>query len=244
MLSVTIIAKDAASSLARCIKSVRSLASEIIVVVDSNTQDETADIARSLGAKVFTRKFDNFSSQKNFAVSKAKYEWILAMDVDEYISPQLSEEIKGVLSQAKYAAFIIPRQNYIFSKVIHYTDWGPNTDAHVWLWKKSRGKWVGDVHEEVVVQGLVGRLKGCKIHTNYNSVEQFIDKMNLYTSYEARNKRFTWWNLMVHPVWKFVRHYAVFIGFLDGWHGLFLSYLMAIYGLSIYVKAWEKKNLS
>jgi len=190
---------------------------------------------------VFKRKFDNFAAQKNYAVTRARGEWILALDADEQVSSQLATEIKTALEHTTAVAFLIPRLNYIFGKAIYHTDWDPATDTHIWLWRKGHGRWVGNVHEEVIVTGKIDRLKGYKIHHNYQTVEQFITKMNHYTTLEAQNRNFSLPLLLLYPIWKFVRHYILYLGFLDGLHGLYLSYLMAIYGLTIYIKAWEKK---
>ncbi len=244
MLSVVIIAKDAALTLPNCLKSIKRLACEVIVVVDSRSRDETVEIAKATGARVFKRKFDNFAAQKNFGLTKAGGEWVLALDADEEISVQLAEEIARVLPLTSATAFKIARLNYIWGKAMSHTDWDPQTDTHVWLWKRGSGQWVGNVHEEVVVLGKIDHLQGYKIHHNYQSVEQFLDKMNQYTTLEAQNRTFSLPLLFIYPVWKFIRHYIIYQGFLDGWHGLALSYLMAIYGLAIYIKAWEKKSLS
>ena len=233
-LAAVFIAKDAASSIGRGLKSVRRLADEVIVVVDTTTSDETAEIAKAEGARVFRRKFTDFSDQKNYAVSKAKGEWVLALDADEEISAQLAKEIKSVLTQTDVVGFLVSRQNYIFGKLIRHANWEPSADTHIWLWRKRAGRWIGAVHEEVMVQGQVKRLKGYKIHRNYKSVEQFIAKMNDYTSRETTP---------ANPIGEFGRRYIWHLGFLDGWHGLFLSYLQAIYHLIVWVKLWEKKTL-
>lgn len=235
MLSVTVIAKDAAGVLPRCLGSVKDIADDIVVVVDPQTIDATAEVAKKLGARVFYHRFDNFAAQKNFAVAKARGKWILSLDADEQVSPQLAQEIRQILPTTDRAAFYIPRLNYIFGRAMRHTNWEPEADTHIWLWRKDSGRWVGAVHEEVMVKGEVQKLKGYKIHDNYTSVEQFIAKMNDYTSREI---------ILVNPVVDFLRRYIWHRGFLDGWHGLFLSYLMAIYHLAVWVKQWERKNLS
>ncbi|OGD13138.1 hypothetical protein A2576_04000 [Candidatus Amesbacteria bacterium RIFOXYD1_FULL_47_9] len=249
MLSVAVIAKDTAQTLPECLNSAKNLSDDIVVVVDAATIDATAQIAFDFGAKVYIREFDNFSAQKNFALSKCRYRWVLALDADETVSSRLAAEIKTVLPGTKNAAFSIPRLNYIFGKPVYHTNWSPETDRHVWLFDKSRARWSSQVHELVEVDGPVGRLNSPKTHINYQSVGQFISKMNQYTSLEVNSGKFSWtsyiirpvWlRILFQPVWKFLRHYVLFMGFLDGWHGLFLSYLMAVYGLALSVKAWEK----
>lgn len=235
LLSAVVIAKNAAATLAACLKSARAIAGELVVIVDKSSTDTTVLVARSLGARVFTRQFTDFADQKNFAASKARGEWILALDADERVSDKLADEIQQVLPKTGAVAFKIPRLNYIFGKPIYHTNWEPTADTHVWLWKKDRGRWVGAIHEEVVIEGKIGQLTGFKLHDSYKTVEEFITKMNGYTSRETKG---------VNPFLDFLRRYIWHAGWLDGWHGLFLSYLQAISHLVVGVKIWEKKKLS
>lgn len=235
MLSVVIIAKDASQTLSACLKSIKNLADEILVVVDNRTTDNTALLAKSFGARVYSRKFNNYANQKNYAVSETANDWVLSLDADEEVSPELAAEIKRVLPGTAYAAFKIPRLNIIFGRPILHTNWEPSADTHIWLFDKTKCKWAGVVHEEIVTAGQVGTLRGHKIHHGYRTVEEFMDKMNDYTSREIKT---------ANPFFEFLRRYIWHKGFLDGWHGLFLSYLMMIYHLSTRIKLWEKKNLS
>jgi hypothetical protein len=130
-------------------------------------------------------------------------------------------------------AYAIPRQNIIFGQVIQHTNWDPNPIIR--LYDKTKSHWQGPVHEQIITQGPVGRLKSPIIHHNYSSVEEFITRMNRYTSLESQ---------ITNPFFDFFRRYVWHAGFLDGWHGLFLSYLMMVYHLTTWIKLWEKKNLS
>ena len=241
-LSLCVIARDSARLLPDCLISAHAVASDVVVVVDDRTRDDTASIARSLGARVFTHSFTDFASQKNFCLSQAKHDWVLFLDADEQLSPELSQEINHTLANPVHSAYIIPRLNYIFGKVMHHTNWDPSSDAHVWLFDGRRARWTGIIHEQVVTSGSIGRLLHPKIHHNYSSVESFIEKLNLYTSFEAKKRSYPLVLVFLHPVWKFIRHFFVHLGFLDGWHGLFLSYLQAIYGLTTAVKTWEQRQ--
>lgn len=177
-------------------------------------------------------KFVNFSDQKNYTAKICKHDWILSLDDDEWLSTDLINEINTL--SADFFAYKIPRLNYIFGKAIYHTNWGPCEDSHIWLNDKRHGKWEGDVHEEIKTSGSVGELKGHKIHQNYVSVEQFMSKLNDYTSRET---------MFINPLFDFARRYIWHKGFLDGWHGLFLSYLMMIYHLTVWVKLWQKRNI-
>jgi len=214
-ISVAIIATNRICISPQCLDSAKKLSDDVVIVTNAD------------------HKFINYSDQKNYAASRCKYDWILSLDADEYISSALANEIKNLDFSSD--AYYIPRLNYIFGKPIYHTNWGPSDDTHIWLFNKLKCRWVGDVHEEIKTDGKVGNLKGVKIHHNYTSVAQFMNKLNDYTSREKAGR---------NPIYEFVRRYIWHKGFLDGWHGLFLSYLMMIYHLSTWVKLWQKKNIS
>ncbi len=241
-LSVAIIAKNEESNLQGCLDSLKSLSDDVVVVIDSSSTDKTELIARNNNCQVFIRQFDNFASQKNFAVSKCQNEWIFAIDADERVSPQLALEISEAIGDLTNDAYRIPRNNYFFGRLVRHTNWSSKDDTHVWLFKKSVSSWIGEVHEEVEVKGKIANLKNPKIHNAYVSVEQFVQKMNQYTSHESHGRDFRYLHLLFDPAVEFIRRYIVHLGFLDGFTGLTLSYLMAIYKLVVLVKVWQIKN--
>lgn len=245
-LSVTIITLDEEKDLPRALASIKNLADEVILV-DSGSADKTIEIAKGFGVKILTRRFDNYANQKNFAAQSAEGEWILSLDADEEISGELADEIKDVIHSDKYDAYSIPRRNIILGKFIKFTRWQPELDRHIWLWKKDKGKWIGDVHEELTINGSVGRLKNYKIHHQYETVAEFLGMMNRYSELEADQKfksgvRFSYSRFVWDPFYNFAVRYFYRLGFLDGWRGFVLSYLMAIYHLEIWVKVWEKQK--
>lgn len=210
MISVSIIAKDESIILPSCLDSARRVSDDVVIVTNID------------------HKFVNFADQKNYAASKCKNDWILSLDSDEELSPELISEFK-ILDYQSFAAFEIPRLNIIFGRPIRHTNWDPNPIVR--LYNKNLGKWAGAVHEKITTTGQVGQLKRQIIHHNYQTVEQFISKMNTYTSLELKT---------TNPFFDFFRRYIWHLGFLDGWHGLFLSYLMFIY----HTVTWVKKNSS
>ncbi|MEK7090995.1 MAG: glycosyltransferase family 2 protein [Patescibacteria group bacterium] len=212
MISVSIIAKDKSVILPSCLESVRQVFDDVVIVTNAD------------------HKFINYADQKNYAASKCKYDWVLSLDADEELSPELIHELR-TMNHELYAAFKIPRLNIIFGRPMFHTNWEPSADTHIWLYDKTKCKWEGNVHEEVVANGPVGTLRARKIHHSYQTVEEFMDKMNNYTSRETK---------IVNPLFDFLRRYIWHKGFLDGWHGLFLSYLMAVY----HTVTWVKKNSS
>jgi len=245
-LSVTIITLNEEKDLSRCLASVANLADEI-VVVDCGSKDNTAEIAKKFKAKVFYRKFDNYANQKNFAAEKASGDWLLSLDADEEIEPNLAEEIDKVIKSDGCDGYSIPRKNIIFGKFIKYTRWQPELDRHIWLWRKSKGRWVEDVHEEVAVDGEVGRLENAKIHHQYETVSEFLVMMNRYSELDAKQRvkngvKFSYFRLFFDPVYNFSVRFFYRLGFLDGWRGFILSYLMAIYHLQLWIKIWERER--
>lgn len=241
MISATIISLNEEDKIGNAIKSLKRLADEV-VVVDSGSSDKTCKIAKNLGANVYFRKFDNFAGQKNWAVSKASGDWILAIDADEEIPKDLAEEIMKAVENKNYSGYLIPRRNFILGKEIKHSRWSP--DTHIWLWKKNSGKWVGDVHEEVVVSGRVGLLKNSKIHNSHLSVNDFIGANDLYSSLEAQsyfsnNVKFSLWKMFWESLLEFFIRFIYKKGFLDGSKGFILAYLMGIYKLVVWIKLWE-----
>jgi len=245
-MSVTVITLNEEKDLPNCLDSVKEIADEI-VVVDSGSTDKTVEIARRYGAKVYTRKFDNYANQKNYAVEKATGKWMLSLDADEKITPELAREINSKIQnkKSKNVAYSIPRKNIIFGKLIKYSRWQPELDRHVWLWKKDYGRWEGMVHEEVVVKGDVGELEYAKIHYQYKTVRDFIAMMNEYSELDAVKRvkdgtAFSYIRLFIDPIYNFSVRYFYRLGFLDGWRGFVLSYLMAVYHLELWIKVWER----
>lgn len=209
-LSVAIIARNKSDILPSCLTSARAISDDVVIITNSD------------------RKFVNYSDQKNYASSICKHDWVLSLDSDEELSPELIHELI-TKNYEPNAAYKIPRLNIIFGRPIRHTNWDPNPITR--LYNKNLGKWVGVVHEKIITSGQVGQLKHQIIHHNYQTVEQFMSKMNTYTSLESK---------AANPFFDFFRRYIWHLGFLDGWHGLFLSYLMFIY----HTVTWVKKNSS
>ncbi len=244
MISVTIIILNEEKNIKEVIDSVKALGE--IIVVDSGSKDKTVEIAKNAGAKVYFRKFDNFANQKNYAVSKAFGNWILSVDADEEISGKLSEEIKVAVEEKEYDAYLIPRRNYILGREIKHSRWSP--DKHIWLWKKEKGKWVGDVHEEVIVSGKVGELSEAKINYQDENISSFLEKNAFYADLYAKSLyktgvKFSLSHLIFDPLFEFILRYFYKLGFLDGVRGFILAYLMGIYKITIWIKIYELQKL-
>jgi glycosyltransferase involved in cell wall biosynthesis len=242
-LTVVIPTLDEEKDLPRTLESVKKLTKNILVI-DSGSTDKTLDIAKVYGAKIVNRPFRSFSDTRNFANSKVKTDWILSIEADVVISSSLIKEIKEVISSRpkELVAYFIPRTSIIWGKKILHTDWGPKDDLHIWLYQKGTGSWQGKVHEEYVLKENLkaGQLTNPLIHYNYETVNEFIGKMNSYSNLD-REKGVSpppWW-----PLREFFKRYVYKRGYLDGYHGLFLSYLQAVYYHILRVKRYQKQNV-
>jgi glycosyltransferase involved in cell wall biosynthesis len=247
-ISAVISAFNEEKNLERCLKSL-SFADEIIVI-DNSSLDKTAEIAQNYKAKVFKQKNNpqEIDLQNNFGFEKASNTWILSIDADEEVSPELAKEIKETLSKSTTVnGFWIPRKNIIFGKFIEHTGWYP--DPQLRLFKKGEAKFVkAHVHEPVKLNGQSAYLKGHLIHHHYNSISQFIDRtINIYAPNEAQeylNKgyEFSYFDAVRFPLNEFLSRFFSRKGYKDGFHGLMLSLLMAFYHFLIFANIWEKQK--
>lgn len=242
-LTAVILTKNEEKNLPRCLDSV-AWADEIILVDDEST-DKTVKIAKKAGVTVYERQLDDFCSQRNFALTKVKTPWVLFIDADEEVTPDLAEEIKQAVKSNDFDGYRFPRKNIIFGKWIEHSGWYPDGQLH--LFKKNKGKYVEKVHEQVVTDGKVGELSKVLVHNNYQSIDQYLEKMFRYTTLEAENQlangyEFVWPDLIKKPLSEFLRRFFAEEGFRDGVHGLALSLLQAFSELVVYLKIWEKEG--
>ena len=221
-----------------------------IIVVDNSSTDTTAKIAKKYTKHVYTQKNDpqKIDLQKNFGFEKATCDWILSLDADERITPELAEEIKKVIEEDKgVSGYWIPRENIIFGKVIKHGLW--TDDYQLRLFQKGKGKFAKDtVHKPLHVDGSCAKLAHTFTHINYVSVDQYLHKMiGIYTENEANHKyndgeRVTWKDAILYPGRDFIKTFFAQRGYLDGVHGLVLSLLQAFYAEIIFIKLWEKQG--
>ncbi len=219
-----------------------------LLVVDSFSQDRTVEIAEAHGAQVHQRTFRDYADQRNAALELARHDWVLFVDADERVTPELAAEIQRVLTQAGQnenapVGYWIPRRNYIFGKWIRHTGWYP--DHQLRLMRRSRARYdpARQVHELVILNGPAGRLEHPLVHYNYATLGEFIARQNRYSDYDARvlfnqGVRARPHNFILQPLREFRRRYFTLQGWRDGWHGLLLSLLMAWYELVKYAKLW------
>lgn len=247
-ISVVISAYNEANMIEDCLKSVKNLADEIILI-DNTSQDETKVIANKYTKKVFTVPNDPvmLNKNKNYGFSKATGEWIISLDADERITPELVKEIKVAIKNKNINGYEIPRKNIIFNKWIEHSLWWP--DYNLRLFKRGYGIFPQKhVHEKLNVKGRVEKLENPMIHYNYQSVSQFIKKMdNTYTESEVENyiksgKTISWYDAIRLPANDFLKTFFLQKGYKDGLHGLVLSLFQAFYAFVVFAKIWERKE--
>lgn len=248
-ISVVINTLNEAKNLPRAIASVKNLADEVIVV-DMESDDGTPNIAEKLDAHVFSHKRVGYvEPARNFAISKATGEWILILDADEEIGQELNKLIKRTIEKPKADYYRIPRKNIIFGKWMKHSRWWP--DYNIRLFKKGRVSWNEMIHSVPVTTGkgtdLPEKESLAIIHHHYDSIEQFIERMNRYTTTNAETRvkegyKFSWKDLIERPMQEFFSRYFFGLGYKDGVHGLALSLLQAFSELSVYLKIWQSEK--
>jgi len=242
-VTAIILAKNEDNFLPACLESI-SWVDEMVIVGDEPTE-EVLNISKQAEAKIYRRKLDNFCNQRNFALTKVKTPWVLLIDPDEQMTPELAGEMQEAVKNGGFDAYRFPRKNIIFGKWIEHTGWYPDWQTH--LFKTAKGKYVGKIHEQVEINGTVGDLKSVLLHNNYQSVSQYLEKNFKYTSLEAERQldsgyQFAWRDLIQKPSSEFLRRFFVEEGYKDGIHGLTLSLLQSFMELLVYIKIWENRG--
>lgn len=241
-LSVVVITRNEAANVRAALESARW--ADELVVVDSGSDDETVHIARELADRVTARDWEGFAAQKNHAAGLAAHDWILSLDADERVSPELAREIRALLdSEPAARGYRVPRATRYLGAWIRSTDW--RHDLQLRLFDRRAARWNDHlVHESVAVDGPVGRLRGTLEHRPYRDVSHHLGTIDRYTTLAARQmhregRRAGWTDLTVRPAAAFLRNYLLRGGVRDGARGLIISLLNAGYVFLRFVKLWE-----
>lgn len=239
LISATIVTLNEERNIARAIQSLTC--ADEIVVVDSGSTDRTREIAAQLGARVIEETWRGYAAQKNFAACSAMHDWILSIDADEQLTPELASEI-GALKKAGASrdAYRFPRLAQYLGRWIHHSGWYP--DRKVRLYDRRKGKWAGEyVHESVRVEGSIGELQSNLLHFTCASLSDHLHTLDRYTSLAAKEVKrpVPFYRLIGAPPWTFFRTYFLQRGFLDGRQGLAIAWMAALYTFLKYAKAHE-----
>lgn len=245
-LSVVILVKNEEKQIRDCLESAKW--ADEIIIVDDYSLDKTVEICREYTDKIFQRKMtDGFSRQREYGINQAGGNWILSLDADQTVTEGLREEIREVLNNGtSCSGFRIYRPTSYLGKWMRYCGW--RTPVLV-LFRKDKIGYDGKlVHEDVVSSGDIGLLKNEILHHTYDSLSEHFDRMDLYTSYDARELwrrgvRLNPGNYVIYfflkPVFIFLRKYIVYQGFREGVRGLFISVVTAFVVFMNYAKLWE-----
>jgi glycosyltransferase involved in cell wall biosynthesis len=244
-VSVTVITKNEAADIGEALASV-AWADEI-VVVDSHSTDGTVAIARQCTPRVVVRDWKGYVDQKNHAASLASHDWILSLDADERVTPELADEIrKRLASQPPEAAFRMPRVTWHLGRWVRSTDWYP--DYQLRLYDRRAAEWTGRyVHEAVAVRGATGDLRGELQHYAYRDISDHLETIDRYTTYAARQmheagRRAGPQQVVGHPPLAFLRNYIARGGIRDGVPGFIISTLNSYYVFLKFAKLWELQH--
>ena len=219
-LSLVVITRDAAADIADCVASA-SFAADVLVV-DSGSRDDTVELARRSGARVIEREWTGFGPQKQFATTEAANDWVLCIDADERVSPELAASIAALFAAGspRACAYAIARRNRFLGCWLAHGEGYP--DWTIRLFDRRRARWSDDVvHERVIANGPVKRLAGDLMHASAESLDAYIAKQNRYTSLQAaalhaNGSKAGAMHLALSPLARFVRFYVLKLGFLDG----------------------------
>lgn len=241
LISVVLIVTNEENRIESCLRNL-SWADEI-VVVDGGSRDRTVEIAKLFTPNVFQREFDHFSNQKNYGVDQASGEWILSLDADERLTPELRDSILEVVrKETVWDGFYLMRTNFLFGRPLRFA--GQRQEKILRLFRKGKGRFVQPIHEKVVLQEKVGELQGELIHESSPTVSEYLKKLRLYTDFEAQwmaeqGVTPTLFDLSLKPFLRFFYGYFLRLGFLDGYEGFLYHSLSSFYSFFKYVRLKE-----
>lgn len=214
-----------------------------IIVVDSFSTDKTPELAKKFNINFIQHEYVSGSAQKNWIIPKAKHNWVLILDADERITPELKEEIIEVLkNDPEESGFWIYRTFYFMGKLIRHSGW--RNDKVIRLFQRDQSRYNNKyVHEELITDGKVGYLKNKLYHNTYTTLDEYIEKLNRYATlqamdYDPKVGKINVYHLVLKPFYRFIKHYFIHTGFLDGFPGFVISIISAYAVRMRYIKLW------
>lgn len=242
-VSIVIVTKDEEANIEATLDSVKDAAE--IVVIDSFSSDRTVEICRKYTDKVLQKEWEGYTKQKQAAVDLAEGPWVFILDADERFTPELKAEIINAIKENSHDGFYVPRKNFFAGRWIKHGGWWP--DYTLRLFRENAGK-VEDreVHEKVVVRGSVSHLKNPLVHYTYNSVSDYLKRMDIYSTLAAKELKKNGvvpnvLDFFMRPLFTFIKMFFFRLGFLDGKYGLVLAMLYSYYTFLKYAKTWGMK---
>jgi glycosyltransferase involved in cell wall biosynthesis len=236
-LTAVVLTKNEESYIGDCLDSLTWC--DEVIVLDSLSTDRTVEVARQRGAKPILRPFKDFAEQRNAALGFINSDWVLFVDADERVSPQLALEISHALTASDFDGYCLPRHNYQIGKLILHAGLYP--DYQLRLFRKGKGRYdpAQKVHEKVNLDGVTGYLKNPLLHISCHTWSEFVDHQKRWARLKAevhfdRGVRPSY-HFFVGPTLEFLRRYVYLRGYRDGLHGLYLSWIFAFYYFVMYV---------
>jgi (heptosyl)LPS beta-1,4-glucosyltransferase len=248
-ISVVIIAFNEEKNIKRCLNSAKW--ADEMIVIDTESTDKTATLARKLGAKVFSHPYPRYVEPvRNFSLTKAKGNWLLILDADEEIPSSLVKKLKKLATKPEGASFFrLPRKNIIFGKWVKHSRWWP--DYNIRFFKKGTVEWSDKIHRVPLTKGkgkdLEAKESQAIIHYHYQSIAQYLERVNRYTDIQVKelvdsDYKFQWADLIKKPTSEFLSRFFAGEGYKDGLHGLVLALFQAFSEFILYLKIWEKQG--
>lgn len=241
MISAIILAKNEEQNIIDCIQSVKFC--DEIIVIDDNSTDTTASLAKKSGAKVITHPLTNdFSKQRNFGLTLATHEWVLFIDADERVSNDLGEEIQSVTQKhAAISGYYMKRIDSMWGKFLKHGETG--SIYFLRLAKKHSGTWVGKVHESFISSEPTAELKQPLLHFPHVTLDEFLREINFYSTLRAEELfeeqvKTNWFQIAAFPIGKFIQNYFGKQGFLDNTPGLVFAIVMSLHSFLVRGKLW------
>ncbi len=245
-ISACIITKNEEHNIRECLESVKW--ADEIIVVDDFSQDKTLDIARGYTDKIYQQAWLGYGPQKQFAVDKANGEWILSIDADERVTPELKDEILNRVKKqgSRTNGFYIPFRFYFLNHLMRFG--GCGREKHLRLFRKDKGRFDEKfIHEGIAVEGKIGRLNNYILHFSYKDKVEYFNKLKEYTSLDAQKrfaveKKALWYHIVLLPAWEFIFKFILKLGFLDGVYGFLWAWFSSYYVFIKYMKLRALKN--
>lgn len=245
-ISAIIITKNAEEQIADCIDSVAFC--DEIIVIDNKSKDRTEDLARHLGAKVVTYASDSFSDLRNFGLKKAKGEWVLYIDADERVTPELKENILKIIKSGdqEFSAYRVKRKNFYFGK----HEWPTNEQLERFFKKEDLKEWYGKLHETATIRGEMGDLDGFLLHYSHRDLASMVEKTIDWSKIEAElrfksnHPKMSWWRFFRVMITAFFNSYIKQKGYKAGTAGLVESLYQSFSMFITYARLWEMQQKS
>jgi glycosyltransferase involved in cell wall biosynthesis len=243
-LSVVVLTLNEERNIGECLESVRW--ADEIIVADSGSTDRTLEIVRRVTDRILTIAWTGYGAARNAAIAQATGDWILWLDADERVTPELAEEIRGIIGDpaGRHDGFMIARRAYFLGRWIKHSGWYPSRVLR--LFRRGKGHFTETlVHERLDLVGSVGTTRHDILHFTDPDLDHYLAKFNRYTTLaagdlEAAGRRPAITDLLLRPPFQFIKMYLLRGGILDGLHGLILAVLSSAYVFVKYAKLWER----